>query len=417
MPHRWKLPATCFAGLVAGALLGGLAGDHVAAGIAIVAVAEIVLLLTRDGHTTRHIMPATTLAAKQDRLVMRTQRLASSLRDLRRTASQLPDALVLLDPDQCVRWFNPAAENLLGLRAPNDRGAPLEQRLPASELADWLRQDEHEPLHDTVAPGRPDSQISVSLLPFGRRQQVLLARDTSHVTRLEQMRRDFVANVSHELRTPLTVIHGYLELLDPEDVPALAPVLGEMRTQSRRMGQIVEDLLTLSRLETQHCVEDERVPMAPLLATLRKEAEALSQGRHRVSVDADAELDLLGSPKDLHSAFSNLVSNAVRYTPAGGNITIRWRRSDDGATYAVSDTGYGIPASHLARLTERFYRVSSSRSRGSGGTGLGLSIVKHVLNLHQAQLGIDSEPGRGSTFTCHFGPERLLAASRSHDES
>src|SRR6185312_15103356 len=197
------------------------------------------------------------------------------------------------------------------------------------------------PLHDTVAPGRPDSQISVSLLPFGRRQQVLLARDTSHVTRLEQMRRDFVANVSHELRTP-----------------------------SKRMGQIVEDLLTLSRLETQHHVEDERVPMAPLLATLRKEAEALSQGRHHVAVEADAGLDLLGSPKDLHSALSNLVSNAVRYTPAGGSITIRWRRSDDGATYSVSDTGYGIPASHLARLTERFYRVSSSRSRGSGGTGL-----------------------------------------------
>ena len=416
-PHRWKLPVTCFAGLLAGAFSGWLAGNHVAAGVAIVAVAEIVLLLTRDGHAARHIMSPAALAAKHDRIMTRTHRLASSLRDLRRTASQLPDAVVLLDTDQRVRWFNHAAENLLGLRSPDDRGAPLEQRLQASELADWLRQDQHEPLHDTVAPGRPDSQISVSLLPFGRRQQVLLARDTSHVTRLEQMRRDFVANVSHELRTPLTVIHGYLELLDPEDAPGLAPVLGEMRTQSRRMGQIVEDLLTLSRLETQHHVEDERVPMAPLLATLRKEAEALSQGRHTVAVEADAGLDLLGSPKDLHSALSNLVSNAVRYTPAGGSITIRWRRNDDGATYAVSDTGYGIPANHLARLTERFYRVSSSRSRGSGGTGLGLSIVKHVLNLHQARLGIESEPGHGSTFSCHFGPERLLAPARSHDET
>jgi two-component system phosphate regulon sensor histidine kinase PhoR len=416
-PRHWKLPATCFVGLLAGALLGWLAGGHVATGVAIVAVSEIVLLLTRDGHTTRHIMSPTTIAAKHDRLIMRTHRLASSLRDLRRTASQLPDAVVLLDPDQRVRWFNHAAENLLGLRSPHDRGAMLEQRLQASELADWLRQDEHEPLHDTVAPGRPDSQISVSLLPFGRRQQVLLARDTSHVTRLEQMRRDFVANVSHELRTPLTVIHGYLELLDPEDAPALAPVLGEMRAQSRRMGQIVEDLLTLSRLETQHHVEDERVLMAPLLATLRKEAEALSQGRHHVSVEIDTDLDLLGSPKDLHSALSNLVSNAVRYTPAGGSITIRWQRSAEGATYSVSDTGYGIPSSHIARLTERFYRVSSSRSRGTGGTGLGLSIVKHVLNLHQARLGIESEPGRGSTFSCHFGPERLLAAKRGHDES
>jgi two-component system phosphate regulon sensor histidine kinase PhoR len=416
MPRRWKLAAACFAALLGGALLGWLAGGRIATGVALVAVAEIVLLLTRDGHMRRPIMTSTT-AAKHDRLMTRTRRLASSLRDLRRTASQLPDAVVLLDPDQRVRWFNQAAENLLGLRAPRDRGAALGQRLQASELADWLRQDEREPLHDTAAPGRPDSQLSVSLLPFGRRQQVLLARDTSHVTRLEQMRRDFVANVSHELRTPLTVIHGYLELIDPEDAPALAPVLGEMRAQSRRMGQIVEDLLTLSRLETQYHVEDERVPMAPLLATLRKEAEALSQGRHAVTVEADAGLDLLGSPKDLHSALSNLVSNAVRYTPAGGSITIRWRRSHDGATYSVSDTGYGIPASHLARLTERFYRVSSSRSRGTGGTGLGLSIVKHVLSLHQARLSIESEPGRGSTFACHFGPERLLPAAGGHDES
>ncbi|MFK2930860.1 phosphate regulon sensor histidine kinase PhoR [Dyella agri] len=418
--RAWTLPVALAAGLLAGMLLGWLAGGRVVLGVAIVAVAEIVLLLTRFGHVAQSIMPAPARAAtpRHDHLQMRTRRLASNLRDLRRTASQLPDAVVLLDQDQHVRWCNHAAETLLGLRLPQDRGVQLRQRLQASELAGWLQQGgEREPLHDTIAPGKPDSQISVSLLPFGRRQQVLLARDTSHVTRLEQMRRDFVANVSHELRTPLTVIHGYLELIDPEDAPALAPVLGEMRAQSKRMGQIVEDLLTLSRLETQHRVEDERVPMAPLLATLRKEAEALSQGRHAVAVEADAGLDLLGSPKDLHSALSNLVSNAVRYTPAGGSITIRWRRSDDGATYSVSDTGYGIPASHLARLTERFYRVSSSRSRGTGGTGLGLSIVKHVLNLHQARLSIESEPGHGSTFACHFSPERLLAPTAGHDES
>ncbi|MBN8922438.1 MAG: phosphate regulon sensor histidine kinase PhoR [Rhodanobacter sp.] len=420
-PGAWTLPAGLAVALLAGGLLGWLLGDRAAWGVAIVAMAETVLLLSRFRHVTQSMMPAPASAPtpRQERLLMRTRRLASNLRDLRRTASQLPDAVVLMDQDEHVRWCNHAAETLLGIRLPEDRGVQLRQRLQASELAGWLRQGgEREPLHDTIAPGKPDSQISVSLLPFGRRQQVLLARDTSHVTRLEQMRRDFVANVSHELRTPLTVIHGYLELIDPEDAPALAPVLGEMRAQSKRMGQIVEDLLTLSRLETQHRVEDERVPMAPLLATLRKEAEAISQGRHTVTVEADAALDLLGSPKDLHSALSNLVSNAVRYTPAGGGITIGWRRDDDGgATYSVTDTGYGIPASHLARLTERFYRVSSSRSRGTGGTGLGLSIVKHVLNLHQARLSIDSEPGRGSTFACHFGPERVLPAGGSRDES
>jgi two-component system phosphate regulon sensor histidine kinase PhoR len=345
----------------------------------------------------------------------RSRRIASSLRDLRSAAGNLPDAVVLLDNEQHVRWFNHAAEDLLGLRRPQDRGTTLHDRLSTTELAGWLKDGAYEPLNDVAAPGHPNRHINVTLLPFGRRQRLLLARDISHLTRLEQIRRDFVANVSHELRTPLTVIHGYLELIDPSDVPELAPVLGEMRAQSKRMGQIVEDLLTLSRLETQEHVADERVQMIPLMATIRREAEALSQGRHHITLESTAEADLLGSVKDLHSALSNLVSNAVRYTPTGGSITIRWLRTAEGATYSVTDTGFGIPASHLARLTERFYRVSSSRSRDSGGTGLGLSIVKHVLNLHQARLDIQSEPGQGSTFSCCFGHERLLKPGGSDD--
>jgi two-component system phosphate regulon sensor histidine kinase PhoR len=338
----------------------------------------------------------------------RARRLAITLHDLRDAADSLPDAIVLLDEAWRVRWFNRASETLLGLRRGRDRGVLLSERLQGTDLAAWLRSGARMPLHDVPAPGRAEGHLDVSVQPFGRRQRMLMARDISPLTRLEQIRRDFVANVSHELRTPLTVIHGYLELLDPEDVPALAPVLGEMRAQSKRMGQIVEDLLTLSRLETQEHVIDERVPMAALLATLRKEAEALSQGRHQIALEVETDCDLLGSPRDLHSALSNLVSNAVRYTPNGGSITIRWQRTAAGATYAVADTGYGIPASHLARLTERFYRVSSSRSRETGGTGLGLSIVKHVLNLHQARLTVESTPGKGSTFAFHFGPERQL---------
>jgi two-component system, OmpR family, phosphate regulon sensor histidine kinase PhoR len=411
----WQLPALLATALGAGAALGWLTGGHATAGVALVAVAEVVLLLTRIRHQTTAIMAAPAIASplSHDRFMTRTRRIASSLRDLRSAASQLPDALVLLDQDQQIRWFNHAAEDLLGLHRPRDRGALLQQRFATSDLSGWLRDGAQEPLNDVAAPGHPGSQLNVSLLPFGRRQHLLLARDISHLNRLEQVRRDFVANVSHELRTPLTVIHGYLELIDPEDVPELASVLGEMRLQSKRMGQIVEDLLTLSRLETQHQVVDERVPMAALLATVRKEAEALSQGRHRITLEAATDADLLGSPKDLHSALSNLVSNAVRYTPAGGSITIRWRQTADGAIYSVSDTGFGIPASHLSRLTERFYRVSSSRSRDSGGTGLGLSIVKHVLNLHQAQLQIESQPGVGSTFACHFGSMRVLKPATS----
>jgi two-component system phosphate regulon sensor histidine kinase PhoR len=416
--RSWRLPVALAAVLLLGAVLGALAHGHVATGVALVALGEIILLLTRFGHQARPIMsrPPVVSPLQHDRFMTRSRRIASSLRDLRNAASQLPDAVVLLDQQQHVRWFNHAAEDLLGLRRPGDRGVQLQQRLGSSDLSDWLRAGAREPLNDVAAPGQLNSQLNVSLLPFGQRQHLLLARDISHLNRLEQIRRDFVANVSHELRTPLTVIHGYLELIDPEEVPELAAVLGEMRSQSKRMGQIVEDLLTLSRLETQHEAADERVPMASLLATVHKEAQALSQGRHTIALESTAEADLLGSPKDLHSALSNLVSNAVRYTAAGGSITIRWQRTPQGAVYSVTDTGFGIPASHLARLTERFYRISSSRSRDSGGTGLGLSIVKHVLNLHQAQLHVESTPGVGSTFACHFDHARLLMPG-GNDES
>ncbi len=417
-PQRtWILPVALAAGLAVGALPGWLAGST-ATGVALVAVAEIVFLLSSIRHQRRPMLvPARPEAdPAYDRLMTRSRRIASQLRDLRSAAGSLPDAVVLLDHAQHVRWFNHAAEDLLGLRRPQDRGRDLQERMQTTELAGWLEDGGREPLNDIAAPGQPNRHITVTLLPFGNRQRLLLARDISHLTRLEQIRRDFVANVSHELRTPLTVIHGYLELIDPEDVPELASVIDEMRVQSKRMGQIVEDLLTLSRLETQERVSDEHVPMTALLATLRKEADALSQSRHVVTLEATPGTDLMGSPKDLHSAFSNLVSNAVRYTPTGGSIVIRWERTDTGASFSVTDSGFGIPASHLSRLTERFYRVSSSRSRDSGGTGLGLSIVKHVLNLHQGRLVIQSEPNRGSTFACVFGNERLVTSAPVEDD-
>src|SRR5688572_8770316 len=354
-----------------------------------------------------------------DRLLHRSQadmrarkrRLLDMLRAYRAAAMALPDAVVVVERNsQRVLWFNSAPTSLLGLSYPRDINAALGQRLHSMALAPWLAAGRNaEPLMDAASPVDSNLRLSLRLIPYSEELWLLVARDVSKLMRLEQVRRDFVANVSHELRTPLTVIHGYLDLLDPADQPDWAPMLSEMQRQSQRMTQLVEDLLTLSRLEAQDRLADESVSMASMLATLKREAEALSQGRHHVVLQDEANLDLWGSTKELHSAFSNLVSNAVRYTPADGTITIRFSREGDGAALSVRDSGFGIPAAHLPRITERFYRVSTSRSRESGGTGLGLAIVKHVLSLHQARLEIDSDVGRGSTFSCHFGAERVHA--------
>jgi two-component system phosphate regulon sensor histidine kinase PhoR len=351
------------------------------------------------------------LARGQDEMRARKRRLLSMLRAYRAAAAALPDAIVVVERNtQRVLWFNEAATPLLGLRHPRDQDASVVAALRPLPMAQWLAAGRHaEPMTDVASPADPGRRLNLRLIPYSDELWLLVARDVTRTVRLEHMRRDFVANVSHELRTPLTVVHGYLEMLDPEEKPDWAPMLGEMQRQSQRMTQLVEDLLALSRLEARDALPGEQVAMAPMLATLRREAEALSHGQHRIRVDDDAGVDLLGSNKELHSAFSNLVANAVRYTPAGGDVAVRFARdADGGATLSVRDTGYGIPAAHLPRITERFYRVSTSRSRESGGTGLGLAIVKHVLGLHDARLEIASEVGAGSTFACRFGPDRLL---------
>ncbi|KGI78385.1 phosphate regulon sensor histidine kinase PhoR [Oleiagrimonas soli] len=404
--------ASVIGGVILATLLGAAIGQTLLclSLAALIAAAVLLVRVHRLGvavENSRFIPDA-----RYERLRLRSRRLSLQLRDLRNAAAALPDAAVLLDGEGRIRWFNHASEDLLGLRRPQDRGTLLIERLRESTLGPWLESGAEKPLNDVPAPNRPALRLGMVMMPFGHHQRLMLGRDISDLMRLEQVRQDFVANVSHELRTPLTVIHGYLELLDPEDQPELAPVIAEMRVQSERMGQIVEDLLMLSRLETHQPLQEEHVAMRPLLATLRKEALALSHGRHHIELQERTDTDLYGSVRELHSAFSNLVSNAVRYTPTQGRITLIWERTDEGARFTVEDTGYGIPANHLARLTERFYRVSSSRSRDTGGTGLGLSIVKHVLNRHQAQLHIESEPGHGSRFSCRFGSMRLLKPIR-----
>ncbi|MFT4248377.1 MAG: phosphate regulon sensor histidine kinase PhoR [Pseudomonas sp.] len=420
----FKTLATLALLLIAAVLAGWLAG-HAWMALALAALAALTWHYWRLRRVLRRLTArqrwepphATGAWNELDRLLYRGQaemrarkrRLVEMLRTYRAAAAALPDAVVVVDRNsQRVQWFNEAAGDLLGLRHPGDLDAPVVERLQPLPLAHWLAAGRNaEPMLDAPAPVDPNLRLSLRLIPYSDDYWLLIARDVSKLLRLEQVRRDFVANVSHELRTPLTVVHGYLDMLDPDDFPEAGPMLSEMRKQSQRMAQLVEDLLTLSRLESQEELGEEHIAMAPMLATLRREAEAHSQGRHTIEVFDEAELDLLGSNKELHSAFSNLVTNAVRYTPAGGRVTVRFAREGNGVVLSVRDTGYGIPANHIPRLTERFYRVSSSRSRESGGTGLGLSIVKHILGLHQARLDIQSEVGRGSTFSCHFGPVRV----------
>ena len=353
----------------------------------------------------------TLIYRRQTETRARARRLVRLLRAYRQAATAMPEGALVVDRSTLdVVWFNKAAKRLLGLRYPQSLGERLTRLWPDPRIAEWMRAGRaDETLGDVGAPGDDGARLSLRLLHYSPREWLLVVRDVTQLVRLEQVRRDFVANVSHELRTPLTVIHGYLDMMEPEENPEWAPMVSEMRKQSQRMSELLEDLLTLSRLEAHDHLAEEPIAMAPMLATLRREAEALSQGRYQVAVLDEAGCDLNGSAKELHSAFSNLVSNAVRYTPSGGRIEVAFRRlPDGGAALSVRDSGFGIPAEHLPRLTERFYRVSTSRSRESGGTGLGLSIVKHVLGLHQARLQIESEVGRGSSFTCVFGPERVL---------
>jgi two-component system phosphate regulon sensor histidine kinase PhoR len=336
---------------------------------------------------------------RHERERSRKRRLIALLREFRKAAAALPDGVVVLTRGRSMQWFNEAAARLLGLSMPRDRRAHIDAFLPATAKA-WISGNpEEEPLREVASIIDPSLRLSFRLIPYAHEQMLLVVRDVTPLVRLEQVRRDFVANVSHELRTPLTVLHGYLEMLDDETSPQLAPVMDDLRGQSRRMTQIVEDLLTLSRLDAQQQPVPDRVPMRAMLNTLKREGEALSQGRHKILLVRECEQDLLGGVDYLHSAFSNLVSNAVRYTPAEGTIEISWRpTADGGARFAVADTGVGIPAEHLPRISERFYRVSTSRSRETGGTGLGLSIVKKLAQLYGGDVGVESEPGKGSTF-------------------
>ena len=347
-------------------------------------------------------------------MLKRRRELAQLMVRSRRGAQALPYGVAILDAGFRLDWCNDAAQAHLGIDAERDRRQPIVNIVRAPAFTDYLRSgDFGEPASLTSPDGR--RTLSVQVVSFGDDEHMLLSQDVTDAARVEAMRRDFVANVSHELRTPLTVLAGFLETiqdlkLDPARVRDYVAL---MAPQAERMKRLIDDLLTLSALEHAPPPDAERIALRPLLDRVRAEVEALSSGRHRVSLEIDGAHDLLGAEREVASAFTNLASNAVRYTPAGGEIRLRWTSTAAGGEFSIEDTGIGIDPEHLPRLTERFYRVDRGRSRESGGTGLGLSIVKHALARHQAALGIDSVPGKGSRFVARFPAARLAPAAQT----
>jgi two-component system phosphate regulon sensor histidine kinase PhoR len=338
--------------------------------------------------------------------------LARALLRFRAAAQALPDGVVILDHDDRIEWANATARRQLGVDARRDAGSPVVNLVRHPDFVAYLRRSDYgAPL--ILRSTRTDAVLSVRIIEFGADRKLLSSRDVTNEERLDTMRRDFVANVSHELKTPITVLSGFVETLADEEV-ALAPTqrkrfLGLMAEQSQRMRHLIEDLLTLSALESSLAPSDEQeIAMRPLCDRLLEEGQALSAGRHQITVDATSDSALYGSESELTSAFSNLVSNAIRYSPDGGSVRIRWRTDDGRGVFSVSDTGIGIDPRHVPRLTERFYRVDRGRSRETGGTGLGLAIVKHVLTRHDASLDVESTPGQGSTFSAVFPEQRVL---------
>jgi two-component system phosphate regulon sensor histidine kinase PhoR len=345
-------------------------------------------------------------------------RLHEALTRFQKAGAAIPEAVVILDPENRIDWCNPSAQVFFGLDPVRDRGQQINYLMRQPQFLDYLGGDDWTaPLQMRFATAAgQEANLSVQLVPYGENEKLLLGRDVTRWERLETTRRDFVANVSHELRTPLTVLMGFLETLsdmrrpDPEMTQRS---LRLMTQQTVRMSRLVEDLLTLSRLESTNApFKEETVHVPELVQHLHQDALALSNGRHTFHVRLATHDALHGSTDEIRSALGNLVSNAIRYTPEGGTITLAWalRDSDAALVFSVIDTGIGIEQQHIERLTERFYRVDRSRSRETGGTGLGLAIVKHVLSRHQAHLQVHSEPGAGSTFSAVFPPERRVAA-------
>ena len=437
MTHPLLRAASTVAMIAAVALLAGL-GLGAATGWAVLALGALALLAYHAAKLAQLIrwlrqpradaLPeargawdeAFALLYRFERTAAReADRLSHALLRWRQAGEAMPDGVVILDAQNRIEWCNEGAGRHFGLDLGADRGRPVINLVRQPEFAAYVEAEDYAhaiPLRSEHSGGLT---LSVQVIPYEGAQKLLLSRDITRLEKVETMRRDFVANVSHELRTPLTVLAGFLETvrelkLDPQ---RMRDYLNLMAEQARRMQRIVDDLLALSTLESSPEPSlEERVNLPGLLARVKADADALSGGRHRITLDAMEGFDIAGAESEIASAFGNLASNAVRYTPEGGTVRLTWRASQEGAEFTVEDTGVGIEPQHIARLTERFYRVDRGRSRETGGTGLGLAIVKHALLRHQATLDIQSEPGKGSRFSARFPAPRVMrAAPRSVD--
>ena len=341
-----------------------------------------------------------------------------------RSMQALPDGIVFLDANQQIRWSNAAAQRLIGLQEPDDRGQHIDNLLRHPDFTEYRRRGDLEQFILIPSPTTPDNVIMVGMVPFSAGEFLLVCRDVTERVRIDRMRRDFISNVSHELRTPITVLGGYLEMLKDaaaeDELPGRwKPPVEAMNDQATRMRHLVEDLLLLSRMESlEHPDSREEIDIDRLAAQVEEEAHALSgMLEHRIELEVQPGTRVSGSVSEFRAVFSNLVRNAIQYTPAGGLIRIEWRVDEDGAWFVVADEGEGIESEHLSRLTERFYRVDKGRSREAGGTGLGLAIVKHALLHYDGELEIESEPGRGSRFACRFPRDIVLQPSTSTSTS
>ena len=412
------------AGVIGRSLLGDLAGWLIALLILAYSLLSSYINQARLDVFVKGagISSLTGFGAAWSEIFFRLQRIITGLRkDIEQVERQhkrfieafqaSPNGIVMLDDQDQIEWCNAIAEQFLGIQFKRDALQRIHYIVRKPEFVQYMINRQFEEPVVLEKMGSASSLIlRLQVFPFSENRRLILIQDITDLSKAEAMRRDFVANVSHEMRTPLTVMMGFLETVQTLELPPeqKAQYLEMMMDQGKRMKNLVEDLLTLANLEanTQPAPMNS-ISMSYLMSLIKNDAYALSQGKHSLNFDLKTPCNLLGEEREVLSAFSNLVSNAIRYTPKVGSVSATWSVNAAGeGEFTVTDTGPGISPEHIPRLTERFYRVDRSRSRETGGTGLGLAIVKHVANRHQANLVIESTPGRGSTFILRFPPVR-----------